>query len=214
MQEAESVAATVEANDAADEIKTESVVPQTTTTTEASSATQTFEPEVKAEGIDRGVFYFGMGLGLGAANLADDAIMGNASELLMLRTGAILFDRLLVGGEVVLLNQYNTYSPKQHVGSGMSTLLGQVSYFPMADLPLNVSAGLGWSSALKIGRLADTKKGHPSITASSDNGGVAWQTAVGWDFFPGRGTNLGLQLRNDGAKFSNYGTVNGFALGL
>jgi hypothetical protein len=59
---------------------------------------------------------------------------------------------------------------------------------------------------MRARRLTDNSKGNARAVAQSDNG-VSWMGAVGWDFFAGRGTNVGVQARYDGAYLPNIKTV-------
>jgi hypothetical protein len=90
-------------------------------------------------------------------------------------------------------------------------------WFPLAWLPLNVAGGLGWGSAMTVDRLTDKGSGddkNPMVVTASGNG-MSWMAAAGWDFFPGRGSNLGLQARYDGASLGEQlGTIHTGSLHL
>ncbi len=164
--------------------------------------------------IKRGRFYFGMGLGLGASQLSDNSV-GNtpAASTVNIRTGGIINDRYLVGVQAVLLGQYFAWEEKTTTGAMMSSLMVEGMYFPMADSPLNISLGAGWGSAVKLQRIANTRKGDAKVISASGNG-LSWLAAVGWDFYPGVGTNLGLQLRYEGTQSENLGTDHAAFMGF
>jgi hypothetical protein len=90
------------------------------------------------------------------------------------------------------------------MGAGISNILAEAMWFPVAHLPVNIATGVGWGSGVRLTRLADTRKGNTSVSSKSGNG-VAWMLAGGWDFFAGKGANLSLQLRYDGSYSSNLG---------
>ncbi len=177
------------------------------------SASMTVEQApMHAKGIERGNWYIGLGLGVGGSSLADDAIGGGLAGMTSFRAGAIIADRLLIGGQMALTGQFNKWAAMEPTGSALSSVMAEGMYFPLADLPLNVAAGFGWGSALKVGRLADNGD-SPRVVTQSGNG-VAWMTGVGWDFFAGEGFNLGLQARYDGTHSGNIGASHAGTMNL
>lgn len=154
-------------------------------------------------GIKRGSWYIGIGLGVGMSSLADDAIAGGLAGVTSFRAGAILNDQLLVGAQMSLTGQFNKWAESEPTGSALSNVMGEAMYFPLPHLPWNVAAGLGWGSALKVGRLADNGDSVRVVTESGN--GVSWMAGTGWDFFAGEGFNLGLQARYDGTTSGNIG---------
>ncbi len=177
----------------------------TTVESSASGEAVTSSTAVDGEPIDRSSFYFGLGLGLGGASLADDSLAGTpAAGALSFRAGVAIGSRYLIGSQITLVGQFHKWEPETVTGAMLSSFLLEVMVFPMPDLPLNVSVGAGWGSAVKLLRLVDTRKGSTNVASKTGNGG-AWMGAVGWDFFPGRGTNFGLQLRYDGTQSADFG---------
>jgi hypothetical protein len=170
--------------------------------------------EQPAEGIERSLIYFGVGLGIGASGLSDKSLGDTPlAGTLNLRAGITLFDRLLVGAHGVFLGQFYKWEAQSITGAVLSSLMAEGMYFPIADLPLNVSAGFGWGSAAKLVRVADTRDGDPKVVASSGNG-VSWMAGVGWDLAPGPGANFGIQARYEGTQSSGFGVDHGAFLGL
>lgn len=166
--------------------------------TTENSVSQTVTPASEPAAIDRGFGYFGLGLGLGMSNLADDTFAGSSAGLLSLRSGVILMDRFLVGLQVSLLGQYNKWAASAASGAALSQIMAEFTAFPLAWLPASASVGLGWGSALKLKRLADDNDGDPRVAAGSSNG-LCFMGGLGYDFFAGQGLNLGLQARYDGS---------------
>ncbi len=177
------------------------------------SATMTVDQApMHGPGIERGNWYLGIGLGVGGSSLADDAIGGGLAGMTSFRAGAIIADRLLIGGQMALTGQFNKWAAMEPTGAALSSVMAEGMYFPMADLPLNVAAGFGWGSALKVSRLADNGD-SPRVVTQSGNG-VAWMAGVGWDLFAGEGLNLGLQARYDGTHSGNIGTSHAGTMNL
>ena len=118
--------------------------------------------------------------------------------------GGIVKDQYAMGISATLLGQYNTWAENETTGGAVSSVLGEFTVFPVAHLPLNVAAGVGWASAATLARRGDIDADTPLPVARWGDG-VGWLAAAGWDFFPGRGANLGVQLRYEGQDAGNLG---------
>jgi hypothetical protein len=181
-------------------------------TAEATEIAATVEQPT--QGLERSFIYFGFGLGIGASGLAEKSLGDTPlAGTLNLRAGVTLFDRLLVGAHGVLLGQFYKWAPRSTTGAVLSSLMAEGMFFPVAEWPLNVSAGFGWGSAAKVLRVSDTSGGDPKVVAESGNG-VSWMAAVGWDLKPGPGANFGIQARYEGTRSSDLGVDHGAFLGL
>ena len=184
----------------------------TSVAAEAPRVTESASSGVGGVAPERRGLYFGLGVGAGAANLTESGL-GPKAGTVATRLGLALWSQLLVGVQVAGLLQYNDWAAGQMAGATVSSVLTEVTYFPLARLPLSVGAGAGWGSALRVRRMADNNKGDTRAMAQSDNG-VSWMGAVGWDFFPGEGANLGLQDRYDGVYLPDIKTAQVIGLGL
>jgi len=171
------------------------------------------EPPSECAAIHRGVFYFSFGLGAGASNLADASFGGSGAGLLVMRSGFVLFDRFLFGVSGVLVGQWNRWAASEHAGSGSTSVLGEMTYFPLPAHGLNFSTGVGWGWAIKVARNVDTPAGLPDVDVQTDEG-PAYMAALGYDLFASEGFNLGLQMRYDGLALRELGTVSSGSLNL
>jgi hypothetical protein len=116
---------------------------------------------VKRPRIERGDWYIGVGLGVGAAALSPRMGATAVAGLLSLRGGVIVNDIFLAGVGLSSLNQYNGSHELEYVGATMSSVTAEVMVFPVPYLPMSCTAGVGWGSALAIGRLEDDSQGRP-----------------------------------------------------
>jgi hypothetical protein len=132
---------------------------------------------------------------------------------LSLRGGVIVNDIFLAGVGLSSLNQYNGSHELEYVGATMSSVTAEVMVFPVPYLPMSCTAGVGWGSALAIGRLEDDSQGRPRYGANGTNG-VSWMGAVGWDLSTSPGATFGLQARYDGAALGELGVAHGASLQL
>jgi hypothetical protein len=181
----------------------------------AAAAPAAVETTVASVHQERGLFYFGLGLGFGMGSLSPEAMAGRGAGVLSLRSGLSLGHALYAGVSLAGINQYNAWKQQEHVGSMLSSVMGEVSYFPLARWPLNVAAGLGWGSGMRVDRLADKGEDKDPMIVTASGNGISWMTAVGWDFYSGSSTSLGVQARYDGASLGDaLGTVHTGSLQL
>ncbi len=190
-----------------------SAAPMPSSSEAPASLAATVETAPAQPDIARSGAYFGVGVGGGVSTLSPEALAGGSAALLSFRSGLAIFDWLLAGVTLVWQNQYNAYVEDEHVGSSLSSMMGEVTYFPLPALPWSVAAGAGWGSGLSVTRITDFD-GNPRFVAAGGNG-LSWMAASGWDFGAGPGLNLGVQARYDGASLSDgIGTVHGGSLHL
>ncbi len=156
------------------------------------------KPAPKREGL-----YFGLGLAAGMSTLSPQTFFARSALLLSARAGWAVQDWLLVGGTAVWTSQYNSSAEGGHIGSMMSSLMGEVTAFPDPNLPVGVSAGLGWGSGLSVQRVGVVEVGETSIDAgevAQGGNGLSWMAALGWDFAKADAATFGVQARYDGAR--------------
>lgn len=197
-----------EANAAADENKQVSKK-----NTRKKARKKAFRAKGDKSPIERRPVYFSAGLGAGVSSLAGASLWGTPlAGSFNLRLGAAIQDRWLVGAQASFMAQFNRWAENEPTAALLSSVLAEFTAFPLAHLPFNVSAGVGWGSAGTLDRRADVQ-GTP-IPVSRSGNGVGWMAGAGWDFFPGRGTNLGLQLRYEATQSQNLGVDHGAMLVL
>lgn len=185
---------------------------ETSAETTAGDGVSTTLSTAPSNEIQRSGLYFGFGLAWALSNLADEGI-GPASGDFWLRMGWAINSQILVGGEFALLGNYNAWEEQEVAGAMMSSVMATGMYFPMADIPLSVSAGLGWGSNLHVQRLANSSDDNPLAHGNGDDG-VSFMAAVGYDLGAGPGANFGFRLRWDGAYLADAGMVSNIGLGV
>ncbi|MEO0811288.1 MAG: outer membrane beta-barrel protein [Myxococcota bacterium] len=155
--------------------------------------------------IQRSGIYFGLGLSYGLSTMGDADGTSATSGVLFTRLGYAIQNNLLVGVEAAWLSDYNTWGESEPVVTTTSSIMAQGTFFPMKDIPLSLQGGLGWGSALRVDRVSNDPGGSARVLANGQDG-VSWMAAVGYDFFAGEGSNLGLGLRYDGGALGDIDT--------